>query len=156
MEENRKIDNLPEGTEKRNPFTVPEGYFDSFPARLAERLQHEKPVDIPLRERIWETIRPQLALASAIAAFALVGYFGFRSFVETGDEWISDEVIEDYMNYHRNEFTDYYLLSLLEENDFYLEQETDHDIDLYTDDPDLYIEYLYQDDIELDLIYEEL
>ncbi|MFO7923401.1 MAG: hypothetical protein R6U58_06885 [Bacteroidales bacterium] len=144
------------GKTNKNPFSVPEGYFDSFPAKMMNRLEAEKPVTVSLKERIWEALRPQLALAAAITGFALIGYLGFRSFIQTDQDWLSDEQITEYINHYEHEFSDYYLLSLLEENEFYFDYEADTDLNLYFDDPDMYIEYLYQDDIDVDLIYDEL
>ncbi|GEM_PF-1885878 len=139
--------------EKKNPFTVPGNYFDSFPEKLSKRIHAGKPEKISTVERVWQVLRPQIALAAAITGFALIGYFGLRTFVETGQEWLSDEEITGYMEYYQDDFADYYLLSLLEENDFYFEEDTDIESWYYEDDPDLYIEYLYQDEIPIDLLY---
>ncbi len=141
--------------DRKNPFSVPEGYFDSFPAKLAERLQKEHSASVPLKSRLWETIRPQLALAAAITAFAVIGYLGFRSFMITDDQWLSDEMITGYIEYYHYEFSEPYLLGLLEEDDFYFE---DYPADAgwaEIDDPDLYIDYLYQEEVDLYLIMTE-
>ncbi len=155
MEGKDKIENLPGGKGRDNPFRVPEGYFDSFPARLAERLQDEQPSPVAAKPGIWQTIRPQLALAAAITAFAVIGYLGFRSFIETGDQWLSDEAVAGYLEYHQHEFREYELLGLLAEDDFYLDEYPADGSWIWDDDPDLYIEYLYHEEIDLYLIMTE-
>ncbi len=155
MEEKDNTGKLPGGADKRNPFSVPDGYFDSFPAKLAEKLQNEEPEHVSITERIWETIRPQLALALVITAFAVTGYFGFRSFIETNDEWLSNEAIAEYIDYYQYDFTEPYFLSLLEGEDFYFDDEADPDSYTWSEDADIYIEYLYNEDIGIDLILTE-
>ncbi|TVR74538.1 MAG: hypothetical protein EA408_02170 [Marinilabiliales bacterium] len=155
MEENDNIRNLPGGTGKKNPFSVPEGYFDSFPARMAERLQDEEPLPAATRPGIWQTIRPQLALAATITAFAVIGYLGFRSFMVTDDQWLSDEMITGYIEYYQYEFSEPYLLGLLAEDDYYLDDYPEDGGWAEADDPDLYIDYLYQEEIDLYLIMTE-
>lgn len=142
--------------EKKNPFKVPGNYFDSFPEKLDKRIHAGASGKISKAERFWQVLRPQIALAAAITGFALIGYFGLRTFVQTGQESLSDEEITGYMDYYQDDFADYYLLSVLEENDFYFEEEEELESWYYEDDPDLYIEYLYQDEVPIDLIYSEI
>jgi hypothetical protein len=155
MEEKDNTGKIPGGADKRNPFSVPDGYFDSFPVKLAEKLQSEESAHLSMTERVWETIRPQLALAAVITAFAVIGYVGFRSFIETNDEWLSNEAVAEYIDYYRYEFIEPYFLSLLEEENFYFEDETDPDSYTWREDPDIYIDYLFNEDIDLDFILTE-
>ncbi len=155
MKEKDNIKNLPGGKDKRNPFSVPEGYFDNFPAKLADRIQKEHPPEVSLKSRLWDTIRPQLALAATITAFAVIGYFGFRSFMDTSEEWLSDEMITSYIEYYQYEFSDPYLLGLLAEEDFDFEYYPEDYGWEVSDDPDLYIDYLYQEEVDLYLIMTE-
>ncbi len=155
MEEKDNTGKIQGGADKRNPFSVPYGYFDSFPVKLAEKLQSEEPANVSMTKQVWETIRPQLALAAVITAFAVTGYFGFRSFIETNDEWLSNEAVAEYIDYYQYDFIEPYFLSLLEGEDFYFEDETDTDLYTWSEDADIYIEYLYNEDIGLDLILTE-
>ncbi len=155
MGEKRNTGKIPEGADKRNPFSLPDGYFDSFPVKLTEKLQSEVPANILITKRIWETIRPQLALAAVITAFAMLGYFGFRSFIGTNDEWPSNEAVAEYIDYYQYDFIEPYFMSLLEEEDFYFEDATYPYSYTWSEDPDIYIDYLYNEDIDLDLILTE-
>lgn len=139
---------------KGNPFSVPENYFESFPHKLRQRLQTEMPDELSYQGKAWKVIRSQIALAAVIAGFALIGYLGFHNFINQEDEWLTNEEISEYIDSHEHEFSDYYLLSMLGD-DFFTDEEPYFDEALYTDDPDTYMDYLYQDDIDLDLILTE-
>ncbi|MDR1055069.1 MAG: hypothetical protein LBL90_04440 [Prevotellaceae bacterium] len=59
----------------KNPFTVPENYFDRFPMRMQERYAFTKNAKAGLG--IWATIRPHLAYVGGFVALALLAYGGF-------------------------------------------------------------------------------
>ncbi len=139
---------------KNNPFSVPANYFESFPEKLNNRLQSKRPSPVPFPERAWQLIRPRLALAAVITGFALIGYLGLRTFTSTEQDLANSENIAMYIDFYQEDFSDQYFLSQLEEHDYYFE-DPDPDYRLYGDDPDLYIEYLYQDEIAMDLLYAE-
>jgi len=156
MKEKNNIEQVPAVTDKRNPFSVPAGYFESLPARLSERLSAGQAEQISPAVRIWESLRAQLYLAAAILGFALIGYFGFRSFIDTGDQLLSNEEINRYIEFYEDEFSGSYFLSLLEGDEFYFEDAPETDYGLYFEDTEIYIEYLYQDNIDLELIMNDL
>ena len=74
---------------KDNPFSVPDGYFDSFSGRLMERLEGEREtVRLGAGEKrgtIWMRIRPQLSLAAAILGFALISITLMKVLIGTGN-----------------------------------------------------------------------
>ncbi len=139
---------------KGNPFSVPENYFESFPRKLRQRLQNEKQGGLSYPEKAWTLIKPQIALAAAIAGFAIIGYLGFHNFISQEEEWLTNEGITEYIDLYEHEFSDYYLLTTLDD-DFFADEESYFDEMLYTDDPETYIDYLYHDDVDLDLILTE-
>ncbi len=142
---------------KNSPFSVPGDYFDSFPGKLRQRLQTENIPRITLTVRIWQVLRPQLALAAAIAGFAIISYLSFRTFIQTEQEWPSNDDIAKYINYYQYEFSEYYLLSLLEENGLYQDESLIFDDDIYFyDDQEAYLDFLYKENIDLDILLREL
>jgi hypothetical protein len=143
MDEENNI--LKGGTGKKNPFTVPDNYFGSFPERLRQRLDAEQVPEKHVTERVWQLLRPRLALAAAILGFALIGYFGIRTFVQVEQETINADRITEYIDFYQNDYSEYYLISLLDENDL------DPD-DIYLDETDTYMDYLYEYNTDLDLI----
>ncbi len=84
---------LPEQA-KEQPFTVPEGYFDSFANRLEERVRageresgragEQKSGRAGERKGVARSLRPHLALAAAITGFALISFTIIRLIIGTG------------------------------------------------------------------------
>ena len=74
--ENKFKDMSPELSKigNKNPFSTPEGYFDSFSERMQKRLEKENSKSKPTRERgLLPLFKPYLALAAIfIGAFVLV------------------------------------------------------------------------------------
>lgn len=140
---------------KNNPFSIPENYFESFPEKLRKRLQAKQPPRVSVRDQFWQILRPQLALAAAIIGFALLGYFGFQTFIRTEEELLSNDVIAEYINYNQHEFSEYYLISIMDENDIYPEDAFYLEDEPYLSSPDEYMDYLYMDEIDINLIITE-
>ncbi|MCD6566669.1 MAG: hypothetical protein J7K53_12090 [Bacteroidales bacterium] len=69
------------GLKKENPFRVPDKYFDNLPEKIQVNIHaHKKAIGMPVT-RIIDYLKPHLALAAAILGFALIGYTGFRYFI---------------------------------------------------------------------------
>jgi len=59
--------------DKRNPFTVPEGYFDQFPSRLMSKIGQVE--SSPPKGVVWiKYLRPSLGLAASLILVALLLY----------------------------------------------------------------------------------
>jgi hypothetical protein len=147
MKNNNDIGSNIDRIGKKRPFSVPEGYFDSFPEKVRGRLQNEEVSAVSVPERVWQVLRPQLSLAAVIIGFAIIGYIGFNTLIQSEKQLLSDEVITEYVDYYQHEFSDYYLVSMLDFDEFELE-----DGGYYDDDADAYMDYLYMDNIEIELI----
>lgn len=143
---------------KDNPFSVPEGYFNSFPDKLKERMreqesrrageQESRRVDEHNRsaKTIWLRISPHLALAAAITGFALISFTLLRILIGSGN------VEESYD------------LSFLDETGILNEsvfQETLEESEIYTDEDYTEweieaMEYLASNEVNLEaLLYEK-
>jgi hypothetical protein len=146
MKNNNNIGSNIDRIGKKRPFSVPEGYFDSFPEKVRVRLQNEEVTVISLPERVWQILRPQLSLAAAIIGFAIIGYIGFNTLIQSEKQLLSDEVITEYVDYYQHDFSDYYLVSMLDFDELELEDGG------YYDDADAYMDYLYMDNIDIELI----
>ena len=72
MKENRKITDLQHESLKKQPFGVPEGYFESFSERMQERIKREEK-SVPVR-RLVSTVRFRVAIAAALLGVALISY----------------------------------------------------------------------------------
>lgn len=58
----------------RNPFTVPENYFDRLPTLVQERCADSERISKP---GLWGIIKPRIAYVAGTAAVALLAYGGF-------------------------------------------------------------------------------
>ena len=60
----------------KNPFTVPENYFDRLPMNVQERCVSENEIK---SSSVWSSIKPRLAYIGGFAALALIAYGGFST-----------------------------------------------------------------------------
>ncbi len=58
---------------KKQPFGIPEGYFEGFSDRLQARIRQEDETKVPVR-RIVTTARFRVAIAAALMGVALISY----------------------------------------------------------------------------------
>lgn len=128
--------------QKSNPFSVPEGYFESFPGRLNERIASLEAEKRPARTL--GTYRRVLALAAVFAALALITFPVVRMLTPAGgSEDFMDLALLDGAGFFNS---DYELAAYLEEGDAMM------------DDDEAYysqaVEYLASADVEMDLILE--
>lgn len=54
-----------------DPFRIPEGYFDSFTARMMDRIPQPEVQKKPIRLSLWQSLRPYVSAAAVIAVVAL-------------------------------------------------------------------------------------
>jgi hypothetical protein len=138
------------GNKKDNPFLVPDNYFESFPQRLGQRLQENNPAGLTAARNFRSVLKHQLAAAAAIAVLLVAGYFGVRNFVFQQDMMLTTEEIQGYIEYYHHEFRELYFLGMIDHHeDFYLDES------LYPADAETYVDYLYNTDIDIDLIITE-
>lgn len=105
-----------EGMPKENPFTVPTGYFDHFPANIAERIHEENKVKLlPL------FLRPS-SLAAAAVFLIIAGVLGYRYFNGSSNE-LSNEEISTYV-YQEEIIDDVEIDELIENPHFALNSDT--------------------------------
>lgn len=129
---------------RSHPFGLPEGYFESFPERLQQRIREEEASRVPTR-RIGSTTR-WMALAAAVLAAAL----------------ITTSIIR-ITSSNRNTEGRYPDLATLEQlqifdDDRYLYEFMTDDQSADLDEDEAFatqaIEYLATNDVEMDLIFE--
>jgi len=73
MDHKRKIPDLQHESLKKQPFKVPEGYFETFSERLQARIREEENTHVPVR-RIGSFTRFRVTMAAAILGVALISY----------------------------------------------------------------------------------
>jgi len=99
MNQDREIADKLDGMKKDLPFSLPENYFENFPEKLRERMETSQKSGF--FEKTFSLVRPQLAIAAVLAAFALLGYVIVKNTLNTGRQ---NQPIEEYA-----EIIDYYI-----------------------------------------------
>jgi hypothetical protein len=147
----KKLEDIP----KKNDFKVPENYFENLEAKIAERIETEKPVE---KVSAFDIFKPYIYMAACvlILAFGLKGILGIvvkkpvQPIIEAPlAETISDE------EYYEN------MISEISSDDLTLyeyinEDNEDLNSEIINSDEDLaYVEdYLSQYYLEYELLYE--
>ena len=144
MEKERKKPDLQHESLKQHPFSVPEGYFSSFPDRLKDRISKLEEDQVPVR-KLGRPVRFRVAIAAAIVGLALISYPVIRLTISGGGS--------------SNGYPD---LTLLEEAGIF---NNEYELALYLEtygtpagEEEAYLnqamEYLAMNDVEMDLIFE--
>jgi hypothetical protein len=115
MEKNKKNKISLDSLDRKLPFSVPDDYFDNFYGRLRERM--EVKTGPGLFRKTYQLIKPQLALAAAIAAFVIIGYTAVRFFSHDISPAETTDEIDDIIEYCIYDFDDDMLISTLAEEE---------------------------------------
>ncbi len=144
---NKKLEELKGHT--KNPFSVPEGYFESFPSKTQERIISDQ------KEYTWIAkligyIKPQFALGFMIIAFGVIAYttvnFILSKQVSDGiDSGFYTRIIE----VDASEYSEQHFIDILIENEKKIEKKK-------KEETDLYINYLVDEDIDYGTLIDEL
>lgn len=101
----------------KNPFTVPEGYFESFPQELMEKLPEKEPLLSVSEPTLWQRVKPWIYMTAMFCGIMLsvrifvgeppkqeefpITYIEAESLSDEEWEIISDgSMIEDYELYN--------------------------------------------------------
>lgn len=132
----------------KNPFTVPNNYFDNLPSNIQNKLS-DNSSEYSVLQKIILFAKPQLTLAFMIIAFASIAYITVSTFwnkfpiapSETNEFANIDDINE-------SDFTEqHYLNTLLEEKSATNKTE---------ENTEEYIKYLVDDDIDYTTLMNEL
>ncbi|MGW8316385.1 MAG: hypothetical protein ACWGNV_12350 [Bacteroidales bacterium] len=143
MDNQRKIPDLQQESLKKNPFGMPEGYFESFSGRLQERIREEQKSRPPVR-RIGPSHRFRVAMAAAILGLALITYPILKlTVLNNGPSQQNDvAMMEDFYLME----DDYYLVDYMENQEANLD-----DNEAFASQA---IDYLAVNDVEMILLME--
>lgn len=131
---------------KKNPFEVPEGYFDKFPMKIQERVSIQESFSEDKRPFFFW--RPQLTLAFVVVAFTFISYVGFNFFLNDETKslnavQISELIENDYINID----DDYLLYEMLSEENV--------DLQLSNIDDEDVLNYLDIENVDESVLYNE-
>lgn len=128
---------------RKDPYMLPDGYFEGFADRMMERLKQPIPVMIPEHRRI---IRPWMAWVSGVAAVLVFGWFGVRNlYLKPLQEVRFQESIALFVDYCGGELHEGQLAGYFEDNKIEVKGQATSDVnELIEIDPDLAEEYIYE------------
>ena len=139
----RKKPDLQQESLKNHPFGLPEGYFESFPERLHQRIREEEASRVPVR-KIGNTTR-WVAMAAAVLTAALITTSIIRFATSNNGAAVlyPDLALLEQMQVFDD---DRYLYELMDEEPVELDEN-----EAFASQA---IEYLAINDVEMDLIFE--
>jgi hypothetical protein len=153
MSDRKKYETRINDIEKKNIFSVPEGYFEDFSSRLQLKLHDEKESQ-HVHPGILGISRYKLAMAASFIGLIIITYSGIKFFSGKMNNSKNQAIeIADIINYHVNELDENMIFNFYEENS--LEDSVQNDI---SDEKilDGMIDYIASSDIDLQLIAQEL
>lgn len=88
-EKDENIENRPGNFSNRQPFRVPEGYFENFADRLMVRIREE---ERPNKKRsLYFYLKPALSMAASIALVMLLVYVPIKKFYPSGEGYVTQQ-----------------------------------------------------------------
>lgn len=131
---------------KKNPFDVPDSYFEHFSVRMADKISQAEAAKAPVAARAW--LRPKMVVAFAgIAVVLLIGVV----FINLHNRPLSSgEMIEAYKYSALQELTDEQMAQML--SDKQNEQQTGIDSVKQAKEKEAIIEYLSKENIDINTI----
>ncbi len=84
MKRDKNIEHIPNKASGREDFRVPEGYFEQLPGRVMEEIRSGEKDRVTESKPALLRINPVFAMAAAVIAFAVIGYF-FVQYLHTSD-----------------------------------------------------------------------
>lgn len=128
---------------KNNPFKVPEGYFDTLPSRIQEKVTGQQKEE-NIFSRILVFVKPQLALAFAFMVFAFITVTTIEYVLDNQSKMpVTEGVYTRIIEVDASEYSEQHFIEvLLDENkkpaekkkssEHYIDYLADEDIDYYT------------------------
>lgn len=135
--------------ENKNPFSVPEGYFENFPSRIQEKIVSETREPNRIKQ-FFHVVKPQLALGFMIAGFALIAITAIDTIMSNRvKSSVSNEVYTRIIEVDASEYSEQQFIDiLLEEEKKSFEQQKE--------ETDEYIHYLMDEGIDYGTLIDEL
>ncbi len=137
--------------EKKNSYQVPDGYFDTFPQRLQERLHPEK--EVSFAEKLIILIKPHVTLATMMVGVFIIAFFAIHLFTSENINNIEtvNTGMADMLEYELNEMDEISLMEMLA---------ADEEVEVTTYEEDAYIEeaieYLMNEGVSIETLMQEL
>lgn len=144
---NKKLKELQEN--KKNPFSVPEGYFETFPSRMQEKIVTDQKESGWIL-KLFYFVKPQLALGFMILGFALIAITVTDTIMtKQAQSTVGSDVYTRIIELDASEYSEQQFIDILLEDEKEIiknkEQETDQ-----------YLHYLMDENIDYGTLIDEL
>jgi hypothetical protein len=128
---------------RKDPYTVPDGYFAGFQDRMMDRLSAIPVKEFPARTAL---IRPWMAWVSGIAAILVAGWLGVHAyFLKPLEEERFQEKLSLLVDYYGEELHEGKLADYFEDNSIEVNLQSGTEVNEFIQiDPDLAEEYIYE------------
>jgi len=128
---------------RKDPYKVPEGYFEDFPDRMMEQLNQAIMIK-PMENR--RLMRPWMAWVSGIAAVLVIGWFGIRTYYwQPLQEVRFQENIALFIDFYGEELHEGQLAGYFEDNKIDVKKQATTEVNEFIQlEPDLAEEYIYE------------
>ena len=92
--QDENIENLFGNVGNKQPFRVPENYFETFADRIKARIEEE---ELPVRKKtLYFYLKPAMSMAASIALVMLLVYVPIKKFFPTNEGYLSqNQAIKD-------------------------------------------------------------
>lgn len=131
----------------KNPFSVPDGYFETFPTKMQERIQSVNK-EYAWAIKIFRYIKPQFALGFMIITFAVIS-ISTINFILSNRTSIDNDLYTRIIEVDADEFTEQHFIDVLLEDKKKVDNHK-------KDETDFYIHYLLDEDIDYGTLIDEL
>ena len=131
------------GPFRKDPYSIPEGYFKDFPDRLMEKLVKEEALQAVGKRVLF---RPWMAWVSGMAASLVIGWVGFNSlYIKPIQEVRFQESLSLIVDYYGEELHEGELAGYLADNELAIETPVVIEVDgLIQLDPGSAEQYIYE------------
>ncbi|MFW5720901.1 MAG: hypothetical protein ACOCWW_00790, partial [Bacteroidota bacterium] len=144
----KKMKELQENNQ--NPFSVPEGYFETFPSKIQEKIISESKQENWFL-RFFHIVKPQLALSIMMAGFAIIAITVIDTIMTNrSSSPASNEVYTRIIEVDASEYSEQQFIDIL------LEDEQEIIKNQKKEETDQYIDYLMDEDIDFGTLIDEL
>ncbi len=133
----------------KNPFSVPEGYFEAFPTKMQERITSDKQ-EYSWAIRFFKYVKPQFALGFMIIAFAVIAITTVDFILNNRSNGIDSDLYTRIMEVDASEFSEQHFIDVILEED---KKKVDNH---KKEESDFYIHYLLDEDIDYTTLIDEL
>lgn len=143
---NKKLDEL---NGNNNPFSVPDGYFETFPTRIQERIISDQK-RFTWAIKLFRLIKPQFALGFIIIAFTIIAITSVDFILsKNAGSVIDSDLYTRIIEVDASDFSEQHFIDVLLDDEKEIKKQRN-------EESDFYIHYLLNENIDYGTLIDEL